>query len=275
MAPLMSAAGFQAFEDPGSVVNPLIYIVIILVFTGLILLVIKFGKKWIIHGFILFAVGATTYYVLIALLEPVLGLTIGGITSIAVALGLTGLLYVYPEWYVIDALGVVIGAGAAAIFGISLSILPALVLLVALAVYDAISVYRTKHMITLAEGVMELRAPILFVIPRTLRYSFRKADLSKMTSEEGERDAFFMGLGDAVMPTILIVSAIAFNPAAPVLLWVNLPALGALLGSLVGFAVLMLLVMTGKPQAGLPLLNSGTIIGYLAGVLAAGAPILV
>ncbi len=40
-------------------------------------------------------------------------------------------------------------------------------------------------------------------------------------------------------------------------------AIGTLIGGLIGFAVLMRFVVKGNPQAGLPLLNSGVIIGYL------------
>jgi len=39
--------------------------------------------------------------------------------------------------------------------------------------------------------------------------------------------------------------------------------LSVMLGTLVGFAVLMRAVMKGKPQAGLPYLCSGAILGYL------------
>jgi len=35
-----------------------------------------------------------------------------------------------------------------------------------------------------------------------------------------------------------------------------------LLGSLVGYGVLMRLVLRGNPQAGLPLLNGGAMVGY-------------
>ena len=38
--------------------------------------------------------------------------------------------------------------------------------------------------------------------------------------------------------------------------------MGALLGSLVGYGVLMRLVLRGNPQAGLPLLNGGALLGY-------------
>jgi len=34
------------------------------------------------------------------------------------------------------------------------------------------------------------------------------------------------------------------------------------------------LVIKGKPQAGLPFLNGGVILGYVAGSLVAGVPIL-
>ena len=44
-------------------------------------------------------------------------------------------------------------AGAASIFGISLTIIPVIILLVILMVYDAISIYKTRS-ITLAEGVV-------------------------------------------------------------------------------------------------------------------------
>jgi presenilin-like A22 family membrane protease len=39
-------------------------------------------------------------------------------------------------------------------------------------------------------------------------------------------------------------------------------ALGTVLGSLAGFLVLMRFVLKGNPQAGLPLLNGGALIGF-------------
>jgi len=67
------------------------------------------------------------------------------------------------------------GAGAAALFGISFGLLPALLLLSVLAIYDAISVYGTEHMLDLADGVMDLKIPVVLVIPMTLSYSYLEA----------------------------------------------------------------------------------------------------
>ena len=174
----------------------------------------------------------------------------------------------YPEWYVIDILGILIAAGAASIFGISLDIIPVIILLVILAVYDAISVYKTKHMITLAEGVMEMKTPILFVIPKNTTYSYIRDGIGKIG--EGERGAFILGMGDLIMPSILVVSANVFITAGTSL-FVNIPAFGAIIGSLAGLIVVLWFVNKGKPQAGLPPINSGAIIGFLIGCAVSGS----
>ncbi len=278
----------KAFSNPEATSNVIYWLAIILVFTAFILVLVKLNKKWIIQAFILFTVVSTLYYVFYAFfstflskepinLLPILGIslfiTLPLILSILLSIGLTIVLYKFPEWYVIDIVGIIIGAGAASIFGISLDIIPTLLLLVLLAVYDYIAVYRTKHMITLAEGVMDLRLPILLVIPKHWNYSF----LTEKFDKE-EREAFFMGLGDAVMPTLLVVSANFFVKAAsytlPLIGPVNIPAIGAIIGTFAGFSVLMGFVIKGKPQAGLPFLNGGVILGYVAGSLIAGSPII-
>ena len=72
------------------------------------------------------------------------------------------------------------------------------------------------------------------------------------------------------MPSMLVVSANVFLQGWRFGGLVNLPALGAIIGSLAGMGVLLWFVMSGKPQAGLPPLNGGTILGFLAGWAAMG-----
>lgn len=261
----MEVNEMQAFEDPTQVSNSIYYIVMILVFTLFVLLALKKNMKWVISLFIYLAIISTLYYVIFALFTLIPSLSgFEAITSVVLSIGVTVLLYKYPEWYIVDIVGVCIAAGVSALIGISLSVVPVIVLLLLLAIYDAISVYKTKHMVTMAEGIMDLKLPILFVIPKHLNYSFLKEDF-----KQGEKhEAFFMGLGDAVMPTLLVVSANVFMKGN------FYPILGAILGTLIGHAVLSILVMRGKPQAGLPFLNSGVILGFFAGVLISGTSIL-
>jgi len=261
----MEVSGMQTFEDPTNVSNSIYYIIMILGFTLFVLIAIKKNIKWIISLVIYFAIVSTLYYVFLALFSLFPSLSdFAVIVSLLISAGMTVLLYKYPEWYVINIIGVCIAGGVSALIGISLSVIPVIILLLLLAIYDAISVYKTKHMVAMAEGIMDLKLPILFVIPKHSSYSFLKENF-----KDGEqREAFFMGLGDAVMPTLLVVSANVFIQNGG---GISYPVVGAVLGTLAGYLVLAMFVMKGKPQAGLPFLNSGVILGFFAGVLLSGA----
>ena len=290
--------GYQAVENPDDPTNSVVYIGAILVATVLMLAAFKYNLDWIIRGLIIFVSGMLAFYVFSALFSPLLSVALGAIVAIA--------LFVYPEWYVIDTAGVLMGAGAAGLFGISFGLLPALILLSVLAVYDAISVYGTEHMLDLADGVMDLRIPVILVVPLSLSYSMFDEDRSPISEDNGneteatpaadntesddtaaqeanadanpigDRDALFIGLGDAVIPAVLVASA-AFFSSAPnynlPLVELNTPALAAAIGTLLGLLVLMRMVLKGRAHAGLPLLNGGAIGGYLLGSIVAGVPL--
>jgi presenilin-like A22 family membrane protease len=300
----------------------------------------KYDLDRLIRGLIVLTSGLLSWYVFGAVVPPALGGAIGTgpatVLSVALAAGVAAALLLYPEWYVIDTAGVLMGAGAAGLFGISFGLLPAIVLLTVLAVYDAISVYGTEHMLDLAEGVMNLKIPVVLVVPLTLSYSLLDDDFSgtpgvegddgtgsggdgdpdpgaataeadggesvasddgheapavnvggegefelgegRVESDEPDRDAFFIGLGDAVMPTVMVASAAFFSPATPlgsgVLSVLNYPALFSMVGTFVGLLLLLRMVFAGRAHAGLPLLNGGAIGGYLLGSVVAGVPLL-
>jgi presenilin-like A22 family membrane protease len=309
-------AGFQAVEDPQNPTNAVVYVAAILVATGVMLLAIKLAQDLAIRLLLIFTGVYLSWFVLQVVVPPLAVWQGFNLLALGIALGLGVLLYAYPEWYVIDITGIVMGAGGAGLFGISFGLLPAILLLSILAVYDAISVYGTEHMLTLASGMMDLKVPIVFVIPLTLSYSYLDAEMPDPTGEvedeaadaaanggqaavaadgsddtataEGEsdeegmdleRDALFIGLGDAVIPTVLVASAAFFAPqgiptvAVPGIA-LPLPALTAMIGTIAGLLILLRMVLKGRAHAGLPLLNGGTIAGYLVGALVAGIPIL-
>ncbi len=260
----MQSAGITAFEDPESFANPLLFIVILLVFTAFLLVLIKFRRKKLIGVIIAVSIFFTFIYIYAGITVYLLGMVPGTLgATLALALFSTALLYLYPEWYIIDSLGILIAAGAASIFGISLDIIPVLLLLSILMVYDAISVYKTRHMVTLAEGVIDIKSPILFIVPKRRGYSFMREGIGDLDS--GDRAAFVIGMGDLIMPSILVVSANIFLNSTRLAGIITLPALGAIIGSVIGLALLLTVVQKGKPQAGLPPINGGAILGFLAG----------
>jgi presenilin-like A22 family membrane protease len=330
------AADAQPVEDPSNASNVAYFFAVILVATGAMLAAIKFGLERFIRGFVLLSCGWISWLVLDTILAS-LGADSAGagtgatllewlafVVPFVAAGALVVALFVYPEWYVIDAAGVLLGAGAAGLFGLAFTPRLTIVFLVVLAVYDAVSVYGTEHMLTLAEGVSDLNVPVLLVVPTTGSFSLlsdegpstiqgdddsespentvatasehdgitdteaadsddrRETDELQTTESAdehaegpGDRNAIYIGLGDAVMPTILVVSAAYFlRDTAPLfdvpVLAINLPALTALIGTLIGLCGLLWMVLKGRAHAGLPMLNGGAIGGYLIGAAATG-----
>jgi presenilin-like A22 family membrane protease len=286
LAAPMIRSGYAVFEDPSSLENPVWFIVMLLGFTVILLVLLKYHLKRVLQAVIWASLFLSFIYIFSGLLTlagaDIIIITGGGLLLAIIA---TVLLIRYPEWYIVDILGVLLAAGIASIFGISLEPVPVILLLVLLAVYDAISVYRTKHMLTLAEGVIENRMPIMVVVPKREGYSFirdgigghiagdentHQADTTEPVREEKrERAAYLMGLGDLIMPAILVISATVFLPGNGVGGF-SFPAITTMAGSVAGMALLLYFVSAGKPQAGLPPLNGGAIIGFLIGWLLTG-----
>ena len=256
--------GMDVFENPNDPVNIIIFFAIMLVFTVTILLIAKFWKKQLIQFIILGSIAYMTFFVFYTLLFFVVPEIFSLSLSIIIAAVLIVALIKHPEWYVIDLCGIIVGVGSIGIFGISLSIFLVIMLLIGLSIYDAISVYKTKHMIDLADAVMDLKLPVMMVIPKIRRYSLLKETkgIKEKLEEKEEREAFFLGLGDIVMPGILVVSAFQNIPDKGLLV-----ALSVMVGTLLGFIVLMSVVIKGKPQAGLPYLCTGAILGYVVSSL--------
>ena len=188
---------------------------------------------------------------------------------------------------------------------IGVSFVPTLIIIfmIIAAIYDHWAVNGSKHMLELAETMIKLKLPILLVAPKEKGYTFLEEqgdfmeektirpsdgdwddpqiDLEK--APKGGRDALFMGLGDVIFPGMLVISTLSFLPQTSsygpdlnsffgtIYFDPLVVALGTLFGGLIGYFGLMTQVAKGKPQAGLPLLNGGAIIGYfISGIIVFG-----
>lgn len=275
-------SGTLVFDNPDSVSNSFSYIGYVLIGTLGLLIAMKLGFHLLIRLVIGFSIIFSFYFVFTATLSflPFLSVTTANVVGSIMAVALALILYKYPEWYIVNIAGIIASVAFSVLLGVSFGIVPALVLLVILAVYDAISVYKTKHMLTLAKNAMELKLPLMFIIPKNRNYSFlaesetskpssiteqttptiSKEDLQPITQE---KHVFFLGLGDVAEPTLLVVSAHVFVNSI-------YPVIGAMIGTLVGCTVLYFVAMKGKPQAGLPFLNAGVILGFFIGLFVGG-----
>ena len=185
---------------------------------------------------------------------------------------------------------------------LGIAFVPVLIILfmVLAAIYDHWAVNGSKHMLELADTMIDLKLPVLLVAPKSTDYTFLEQKGDVMEKSHGglvvpverpmppkkvkSRDALFMGLGDVIFPGMLVISSITFLPetgpvvfdfwggdSVPIHLGPMIVGMGTLVGGLVGYAALMTQVARGKAQAGLPLLNGGSILGYLiSGTMALG-----
>lgn len=197
------------------------------------------------------------------------------------------LLYVHSEWYVVNTVGVLVGSGVIVMLGVTFVPTLIIIFMIAAAIYDAWAVYRSKHMLDLADTMIGLRLPILLVAPQEKGYSFIDETVSMKEKnavpahqsvaptqnpmqntqpKKQGKDAMFMGLGDVIFPGMLVLSSAQYLDGSEGFQI----AMMTLLGGLLGYFALMTYVARGRAQAGLPLLNGGAILGYLVGGLVTG-----
>lgn len=206
------------------------------------------------------------------------------LVGVLLAVLLMTALIIRPEWYIVNTVGVLVGAGVIVMLGVTFVPTLIVIFMVLAAIYDAWAVYRSKHMLDLADTMIGLNLPILLVAPQESGYSMLDEKESIRPSEEQKvavaearsvedkpkqvvkrkkpKEAMFMGLGDVIFPGMLVISCVNYIADSGLAVGIS-----ALIGGLVGYFILMTYVASGRPQAGLPLLNGGAILGYIVGGL--------
>jgi len=194
-----------------------------------------------------------------AIATTVWGTSLGpwGWGALAVALVVTVLQYVYPEYWVIDVVSILAAVGISALIGSSLGIVPAVILLILFSTYDFIAVLCTGWMKKMAQGSADLKLPSMFILPYDLRTSYLSSTLNMGDSR---KNFLILGTGDLVFPTVLAVSAtFAFS---------NSLVSGSIMICIVVAYSVMYGMLKGYPEKfkllpGLPFLCGGAIFGMI------------
>ena len=293
----MRAFGEEGTTEAGNIFFELL---MIFLFTIGIIWLARKGLEVVIKVVVFLALGYSlllAIFPVLALILWVLGVSdpnmlLYNLIALGSAFGMMYALHRFPEWYVVNTVGVLVGSGVIVMLGIAFVPVLIILFMVLAAIYDHWAVNGSKHMLELADTMIDLKLPVLLVAPKSADYTFLDQEGDVMGKERPPRpeqtespaprekakgrDALFMGLGDVIFPGMLVISSITFlpdygpvvfdfwgEPSKPVYLGAMLVGLGTLLGGLLGYAALMTQVARGKPQAGLPLLNGGSILGYL------------
>ncbi len=211
----------------------------ILVSTAIILAIIKFLPKALklIELFVVFIGSEVLFEILfINIPNP-------EIPAIVLALLIVYLRIVYPDkvWSMnLGALATMLGVGP--LIGVSLGVIPSIVLLVILAIYDYISVFKTRHMVTLAKGVMKQKIALMMAVPVNKRL-------------------FYIGGGDLILPMMVATSILRTNG------WIS--AIISIVGGLLGLVYLLsyLYDKKGKVMPALPYITVGLLGGYVISLI--------
>ena len=175
-------------KNPDSVWNALFIVGYIIFFTVLILVLKRFFKS----GNFLFLIEMLALFSGISLVFSVI---LSSLLAYLATIFLLAVKYsikketIYSKWYNNLLLGIAI-SGAATVMGLSLGIVPVIVLLILLSIYDLIAVFYTKHMITLADMIITKKISLIFLLPSKKR-------------------EYKLGGGDIVIPAVVATSLFA------------------------------------------------------------------
>lgn len=238
-------------EGKGDVANSFYMFAYILVFTGILLVIIKLLKGKLLYyllktmeslavfGSAVIVFGA--FYDDVIVVLPALALVVGRI--------------IFPKKISLRNFATILAvSGTGAIIGVSLGTLPIAVFMVLLAAYDYVAVFKTKHMVTLAKAVTAENLAFSYAMP---------------TPEH----KYELGTGDLVIP--LAFAAAVLADAKTLYPFPNYYLFGAaiLSASIIGLKLTMD-VVEKKPGNALPALPLQVALMAFAYLLMIGTGIL-
>jgi len=228
----------------------------VLVGTGLVLLIIKFRKVNLWKAWFFLAVWLTT--------TIALGVFVNKYIAYAVCLFFAAWKVFRPNIYVHNLTELFMYAGIAIIFVPLLNVFWAVMLLLAISVYDVFAVWKSKHMVKMAEFQTKSNVFAGLFIP----YSLKKGKIAKIKPKKAkaskkEGRVAILGGGDIAFP--MIFSGAVMQG----LITQGLPKINALLETFIitlfvtaALSLLLFKSEKGKFYPAMPFITLGCLVGY-------------
>ena len=173
-------------NNPDDPINSVGLFVYILVFTGILLIIIRFYKGELLFKLLEAMLVFLTSAVVFGFLIP----EQFGLLALILPLAIVIARFLFRENIWLRNLASVLAtAGAGPLIGYNFGIIPVSLFLVILAGYDIIAVFYTKHMVTLAKSITKKNLAFTFALP---------------TKEH----QFELGTGDMVIPLVFAASVL-------------------------------------------------------------------
>jgi len=239
-------------ENPEAVENSFFFFIYILIATAGILLIIKFWKNFLkaIEAFVVFF---SSWFVFDFLFPVDIWIFSLGFF---LAIILTSWKMLRPTILSQNTAAIFSGAGVGAMLGASLGILPSIVFMLLLSIYDFVSVFITKHMIYLAKALTE--RPTAFTVAAS--HKFKKPVYVGIKKTKKRFHIFQLGVGDIVLPLMFSVSVLSK--------FTILNSILTTIGSTIALIILIFYISKKpRPLPALPFVSLGALSGFLLSIL--------
>jgi len=235
-------------ESPFSALRIFVYVIIT---TVLVLAIIRFfpARRILLRAIELFAIFFSSWLAFDAIVP----------FGFVAALGLT-LWRAFKPNYINKTVATVFAiAGAGAVIGASIDVLPAMIFVVILSAYDFLSVFVTKHMVYMAKAIVESDSAFTISFPHKFKKPV-KIDYSGSKKKIKAR-IFQLGGGDILIPLLFSVSVLRQFSL--------INAISGIAGSFAALTVLIYFTVKrpGKALPALPVISAGMFAGFLLSVL--------
>ena len=240
---------FVITENSEDVFNAVYFFVYVLVGAIVIMAIIKFYKGQMLFRLLeLLMISSSSSIVFYAVFRS---LAYGYEQAMTISIAL-GIIFAIAKFFLSklkNAAAILATAGVGVIFGISLGIMPVIIMLLLLSIYDFIAVFKTKHMVKMAEVL--IKSDLAFTVSASVKEG------KPRFSEKGERNRIDLGTGDIVAPVMFEVSALSLSPMASLFIFI---------GACVSIALLMYFAMRKKVVLpALPPITLGMLAFFILG----------
>lgn len=247
--------------------NSWIFIMVpLLIGTMIFLLLVKFKLKkvWKAWFFLsIFLALGIAFYPYVLYLFNLIGLELALSFTLVLSLFLTYYKIFKHNLFIHNFTEVFVYGGIAALFVPIINITSGIILLILIAIYDAYAVWKSKHMIKMAEFQTDSGIFAGLSIPYSLgKKKKRKSDPSGKAKTKllvKERVAI-LGGGDVAFPMI-------FSGAVLKMTGLYWPSLFIIVGASVGLSVVLIFGKKGRFYPAMPFISSGCLLGYLLTLL--------
>jgi len=243
-------------ESPEAVESSFFFFGYIIITTVIILLVIRFWRNFLklIEAFAIFFSSWITFDFLIPI-----GIFWYLSLGFFLAIILTTWKMLKPTILSQNIAVIFTIAGVGAVIGASLGIVPVLIFMLLLTIYDFVSVFITKHMIHLAKEIT--KRPTAFVVSIPHRFKKSVSFAHEKRKRKKKIHVFQLGSGDIAIPLIFSVSVLSSYTLVHGLL--------TTIGSVVALGILIFYLVRkpGRALPAIPFVTLGSLAGFITSML--------